>query len=419
LEEAMGYFGLMLPLRYDYQEGVIGKDPSLGPVDLIHIPFTNGYLGEHIIGGIQTEGDDDSSTLDDNYANLMKDWESADPYVAPYSSFERSDLKNHSWMPNETIAAFWASKFAYGRLDLKVDYLDLINDDFGLDTVVSRNSVFPNYFLTGQDIRVEVSAWDFADLDRIEFYANEQKIGSVTQAPYNFTYNFAPGQEGMYALYPVAIASNGSRSVGPRRMVQVYANTRGANTAPTISNIGVVSGLPGETISVPLAIGDAETSADALTVNWQYINRTESIVEDSYYITTTGTAAERDLEITLPDQAGIIWGIVQVSDGDMSANAYVQINVTGDGSETPFFVDKEALLTIGPINTSGAWSRRMSVHVYDFDTDAADLTLTASSSNITNIPQENIILGGAGRFRYLQVKPLGGGSVTLSLSKRS
>ena len=29
-EEAMGFFALMLPLRYDYQEGVAGKDPVLG-----------------------------------------------------------------------------------------------------------------------------------------------------------------------------------------------------------------------------------------------------------------------------------------------------------------------------------------------------------------------------------------------------
>lgn len=416
-EEAMGYFGLIYSMRYDYQEGVAGKDPSLGPVTLTELPYTEGYYGEHIIGGIQTDGEDPGSEVDDNYPNLMMDWEAKDPKIIPYADFDRENEVDHSWIPNPTLGAFWASKFAYGRHDLKTDFIDLLNDDFGGDATTTLYAVFPNYFLTGQDIRVSVSAWDFPNLEKVEFYANEQRVATVDYPPYTHTYNFALGEEGMYALYAVGVASDGQRTVGFRRMVQVYPNTRGANTAPTISNIGMVSGMPGETISVPFLVGDAETSADALSVSWQFMNRTNSIAANTYNVTTTGTTAERNLQITLPETSGILWGIVQVSDGDMSANAYVQINVTGDGSAPPFFVDDEAVVHAGPIYTANAWTRRISAHIYDFDTDVTDLTLTATSNNTVALPNENIRVGGAGRFRYVQIKPVSGGAtVTLELS---
>lgn len=409
LEEAMGFFSLVLPLRYEYEAGVAGKDPKLGPVTLTTIAWTNGYFGEHNLGHVQTD--------DGNYANFMKDWESRDPYFASHDEFERHDKTNHSWIASASLGAFWASKFSHGQFDLLVDFMDIMDDDLGQDVVVKRNSVFPNYFLTGQDIRVEVDPVDFPNTDRVEFYANEHLVGTVHSPPYLHAYNFAPGEEGMYAIYPVAVASDGQRCVGPRRMVQVYANERGTNTAPTITPIGNITGNPGQTLSVPFTVDDAESDPSSLTATWRYVNRTSSIGAGSYAISVTGSGSERFLEITLPPEPGIIWGFVQVSDGHMSANAYVSIHVTGDGSAAPFFVGNEFVTFVGPNQTHNAWSRRISCRIYDYDTDPRDLTLTATSSNTNNIPNHHIHIGGSGQFRYVQVKPVNGAAtITFTLS---
>ena len=187
--------------------------------------------------------------------NFMKDWESADPYYAPYASFERSDKSVHSWLANASVGAFWATKFTHGEHDLQLEYPDLIDDDLGEDVVAKSYSVFPNYFVTGQEIRVRVRSWDIEDIDNVEFYANDQIVATDDLPPYACTYAFASGEEGMYAIYPVAVTSSGQRIVGHRRMVQVYPNSRDGNTAPTVSNIDILSGAPGETLSVPFLVG--------------------------------------------------------------------------------------------------------------------------------------------------------------------
>lgn len=413
VEEAMGYFGLILPLRYDYQEGVAGQDPALGAVTLTEIPASSGYLGEHRLGAVQTT----PNASDKPYTNLLKDWDSRDPYYAPYNSFERSDLQNHSWMPNASIAAFWATKFSLGHHELSVDFIDLLEDDIGRDVASSTSSVFPNYFNTGQDIRIAVDASGFANTARVDFYANDVLMGSDDTAPYEFSYNFSEAQTGMHAIYPVAVTAEGQRCVGPRRMVQVYSSIRGANTAPTITPIGEATGTAGGTLSLPFIIGDAETDPDSLSLNFTYLNRTNSISSGDYNFSFAGSGANRTLEVQLPSTSGELWGIVQVSDGDLSTNAYVTIHVEAASNEAPFFVTNESATNAGPIYTLGNWSRPISVRVYDFDTPLDQLTLTATCNSPTNIPDENIHLGGSGQFRFIQVKPItGGGTITMTLS---
>jgi hypothetical protein len=420
-EEAMGFFGLMLPLRYDYQAGVAGKDPKLGAVNLIPIAREDGYLGEHLFGAIQSKVTlnefNEIDSANSFYPNFLKDWESRDPYVAPFSEFTRLNKdEGHSWMANADVAAFWATKFSQGHHDLHVGFTDLISDAFGASSVFKNNSLFPNYFHTGQTIRVHVDPADFPDTQKVEFYANGTLKGTVENAPYAFTYTFDSTETGMFALYPVAIASNGERCVGPRRMVQVYPETRGANTAPSVSAIGTVTGNPNQTLSIPFTVGDAD--GDALTVVWREVNRA-NITSGSYSATIGGSGTNRTLDLTLPATPGIIWGIVQVSDGDMSTNSYVTIHVKGDGSAAPFFVANEAVGADG--RTAGehllnGWTRRISVRVYDYDTDSRDLTLTATSDNQAAVPDENIRIGGAGEYRYLQVKQLGFANITMTLS---
>lgn len=107
-EETIPYFQWMMELRYDYQAGVAGKDPALGPVNLIPLTPANGWLGEHNFGAAQ-------NNLGDGLPNFAKDWESADPHLAPYALFERdeTDKRFHSWMPDARVAApsvtVWAS----------------------------------------------------------------------------------------------------------------------------------------------------------------------------------------------------------------------------------------------------------------------------------------------------------------------
>jgi predicted acyl esterase/pimeloyl-ACP methyl ester carboxylesterase len=421
IEEAMGFFGLMLPLRYDYQEGVSGKDPKLGPVNLMPINREDGWMGEHNFGAIQTRvvlnEFDEIDPAATHYSNFLMDWESAGPHVAPFAEFERQNKdEGHSWMADGDVAAFWATKFSHGHFDLQVDFLDLISDDLGTSAVVNRNSLFPNAVNTDQAVRVRVRPDGFPEAERVEFFRGATLVGTVTDAPYDFTYTFAPGDEGMHALYPVAVSAAGERRVGPRRMVQVVSNIRGSNTAPTVSPIGFVEGQAGQTLSVPFTLGDVD--GDSLTVVWREVNRA-GVASGSYTATIGGSGANRTLDLTLPPTPGIIWGLVRVYDGDISTYTAVTIHVGGDGTAEPFFVGAEAIGLGGRgvgQNAIGAWSRKFSVRVYDYETDPRDLILTATSSNQTNIPNENIRVGGAGQFRYVQVKPLGFATITLELS---
>lgn len=426
-EETMGFFGLMLPLRYDYQQGVAGKDPKLGPVTLTPIAREDGYLGEHRYGAIQSKitietytdpvlsyGIDADNTY---YPNFFKDWESRDPYYAPFADFTRIHKdEGHSWMANADVAAFWATKFSHGIHDLHVEFTDLISDAFGTEPLTKSNSLFPNIFNTAQSIRVNVDPLDFPNTERVEFYANSTLKGTVENAPFEFTYTFDSDETGIFALYPVAIAANGDRTVGPRRMVQVYPNTRDSNTAPEVQSIGKIEGAPGASLSIPFTVGDVD--GDTLTVVWREVNRTD-VTFGSYTATIGGSGNDRTLDLTLPPTPGIIWGIIQVSDGDISTNAYITIHATGDGSAAPFFVGSEAIgvggLTGGEHIKDG-WSRRVSVRVYDYDTDPRDLTLTVTSSDTNSLPNENIRVGGAGEYRYIQVKYTGYATLNMTLS---
>ena len=110
-EETMGFFGLMLPLRYDYQQGVAGKDPKLGAVTLTPIARENGYLGEHRFGAIQSKVTIETYTdpvvsygiLPDDtyYPNFLKDWESRDPYYAPFADFTRINKNEGPFLDGE------------------------------------------------------------------------------------------------------------------------------------------------------------------------------------------------------------------------------------------------------------------------------------------------------------------------------
>ncbi len=412
LEEAIGYFSLILPLRYTYEEGVMGKDPKLGPVTLNTLVREDGYLGEINMGAVQTPRYDMNS-------NLLKDWESTDPYYAPYATAERSDKLEHNWIPNSKIAAFWATKITNGEHDIDVRYLDTLEDDYGLDTNVNRGSYFPNTFTTDQQVRIEVFASDFPNIREMQFWMDDQLVATDATLPYSHAYNFSEGETGVHFIYPVAIDDNGQRCVGRRRLIQVYSNTYGSNTSPTVSDIDPLLGEPGSTIEIPFTIGDTETDPGSLSVSWLKINNTDNFSSSDYTASFSGSGANRVLSLTLPQASGIFWGMVQVSDGDMSVNEYVQIQIgANDGYAPPFFVEGETLIYTGPVFMGGSWSKRISLHVFDYDTPVEDLTITATSSNQAVLPDENIIVGGVGRFRYIQVKPLSGGycAVTVEVS---
>lgn len=408
IEEAMGFFSLMLPLRYDYQEGVAGKDPSLGSVGLTPIARADGYLGEHNYGDVITT----TNTL----ANLHKDWESRDPYYAPYDEFERNDKEEHSWMASKAVAAFWATKFTHGEHDLIIEYLDTIQDDLGGDAALMSRSYFPNIFTTDQQVRMLVDPTGFTNTVRMEYYLDGDLVATDHYKPYEHSYTFSTNQTGVHFIYPVAVAANGERCVGMRRLIQVYSNVRGANTSPKVSDIDPQTGTPGQTLNMPITVWDDETDASSLSVSWKQINCTDNFSSSDYTASITGTGSNRTLQITLPATNGILWGAVQVSDGDMSVSEYVTIDIVGDGSTPPFFVTGEAATAAGSAFEIGAWSRRISMHVYDYDTPIEDLTLTVIPSTPANLPPENIRVGGTGRFRYFQLKPLGGTSIQVTLS---
>ncbi len=409
VEEAMGYFSLMLPLRYTYQEGVAGHDPKLGAVTLNTIEREDGYLGEINMGAVQTP-------RYDLMTNLLKDWESLDPYTAPYVTAERNDKLEHCWMPDAKTAAFWATKASNGEHDLDIRYLDTLETDYGTETYNNRSGYFPNLFTTDQQVRIEIAASDFPDIREVQFWMDDQLVATDTTPPYGHAYTFTEQQIGVHFIYPVAIAENGRRCVGRRRVLQVYSNTYDGNTSPLVSDIEHFTGRPGETVEIPFTVDDAETDPASLSATWRHVDCTDDFASTDYTAAITGSGADRVLSMTLPETPGIIWGIVQVSDGDMSVNEYVQIRVAAnDGYSPPFFVEGERLTSAGTVFMEDSWSKRISLHIFDYDTPVEDLTVTATTNVPSMLPEENIIVGGVGRFRYIQVKPLAAGYATVTV----
>lgn len=181
------------------------------------------------------------------------------------------------------------------------------------------------------------------------------------------------------------------------------------NDNPTITAVAdVTTNIDTQVGPLGFTINDQETAAGSLTVGAASSN--QAVVADSG-IQLGGSAGARTVTVTpVAGATGTSTITLTVTDANnaMATETFVvTVNaapVISDVADVT--IDEDAVA--GPFN----------VNVSDDITAAGSLTLTASSSNTTLVPNANIQLGGSGAVRTVTVTPVGNasGSATITLT---
>jgi hypothetical protein len=198
------------------------------------------------------------------------------------------------------------------------------------------------------------------------------------------------------------------------RDVVLTAITGAANTNPTISTIPDQNGSVSTAIGpIGFTVGDAETPAASLTVTATSDNTALVPVAN---IVFGGTGADRNVTITpVAGVSGSATITITVTDGGgLTAAEPFVVTITGGGTNTPPSISDVANQTIGVGATLGP----IGFVVSDAETPASALTVSATSSNGTLVPNGNITLGGLGPNRTVSLTPAAGqtGTATITLT---
>jgi hypothetical protein len=185
------------------------------------------------------------------------------------------------------------------------------------------------------------------------------------------------------------------------------------NDSPTISDIvNQTINEDGNTGSLSFTIGDAETATSALTVVASSTN-TALVPNNSANLSLGGAGASRTLAVTpAANQSGTATITVTVSDGTLTASDTFTLTVNAV-NDSPTITD----IVNQMINEDGN-TGILSFTVGDVETAAGSLTVTASSSNTTLVPNNsaNLSLGGSGASRTLAVTPVANQSGTATIT---
>ena len=193
------------------------------------------------------------------------------------------------------------------------------------------------------------------------------------------------------------------------RAVALRVYYTGGNTAPTIA--GLVDTTTAEdtpTSALAFTVGDAETAAGSLTVTATSSNTT--LIPNANLV-LGGSGANRTLTATpAANQSGTSTITVTVSDGVASTSATFVLTVTAV-NDAPTIAGLADTTTAEDTPTSA-----LAFTVGDAETAAGSLTVTATSSNTTLIPNANLVLGGSGANRTLTATPAANQSGTSTIT---
>lgn len=194
-------------------------------------------------------------------------------------------------------------------------------------------------------------------------------------------------------------------------------------SGPTITDIPdqtIAEG--GTTGALSFTVGDSQTSAGSLTVTASSGN--PSLVPNGN-IVLTGNTASRTISVTpAANQFGTAVITVKVGDGTLmsdgnplTASDSFLVTVTPVNS-TPTITHVFASPTINEDSSTGALA--FTVGDAAFETPAGLLNVSASSGNTSLVPNANILLGGSGASRTINVFPApdqtGTALITLTVS---
>jgi uncharacterized repeat protein (TIGR01451 family) len=236
-------------------------------------------------------------------------------------------------------------------------------------------------------------------------YASPNSTGSLT-------FKIGSNRTGA-AVVTVTVRDNGTPNMSFSQTFTIYSRAS-ANTPPTISAIATQTVSENVTAGpIAFTIGDATTAANLLAVS--AVSSNLALVPANGF-SFGGSGANRTVTITpAPNQFGtnlITVGVLDDAFGYNRTNFLLIINPVN------------SLPTLAPIanvaineNTSTA---PIPLVVSDVETRAASLTVTATSSDQTLVPNANIILGGDGTNRVLVITPAANrsGSALITVAAR-
>ncbi len=190
---------------------------------------------------------------------------------------------------------------------------------------------------------------------------------------------------------------------GSTNFVSNYPPTITAIDDQTINEDGATGGLS-------FTIGDVETPLGSLTVTGTSSNTT---LVPNANIVITGSGANRSVVVTpTANRFGTATISIKVGDGDAETveTFLLTVNSVND-LPTITAIDNIAIPEDGATGT-------IAFTVGDVETAVGSLTVTGSSSNTSLVPNENIVFGGSGANRTVQVTPAANqnGSATITIT---
>jgi len=192
---------------------------------------------------------------------------------------------------------------------------------------------------------------------------------------------------------------------------KVYTLTVAANTNPTISSISNQSIAYNTAPSTQnISVNDAETAAMNLILTGTSSNQT---LLTNANIQFGGSGSSRLITLTpTSNQSGSSTITVTVSDGNLTANTAFTLTVAS-GNTAPTIT--------GLTNQTVSYNSQpavVSFTIDDIESNENTLAVTASSSNTTLVPSNQIVVGGSGSNRTLTVTPVSNqtGNATITVN---
>jgi hypothetical protein len=211
------------------------------------------------------------------------------------------------------------------------------------------------------------------------------------------------------AVIAVTVTDNGGAAI--MRTFTVFVKASG-NSPPTLSAIANQTIQEDTTAGpIPFTVGDAATAASQLTLSGSSSNQ---VLVPNGNIVFGGSGNNRTVTVTPAlHQSGSSIITIAVADtafGVNSTNFVLTVNPVNDLPVISTITNRAVVedSSTGPISFT----------VSDAETPAANLTVTASSSNPTLVPSGGLVVGGYGTNRVLVVTPApqqsGSANITVS-----
>ncbi|HYT58842.1 MAG TPA: tandem-95 repeat protein [Haliangiales bacterium] len=196
---------------------------------------------------------------------------------------------------------------------------------------------------------------------------------------------------------------------------QANASTSFVLTVSAVNDAPTISSLANQTINagantgaIAFTVGDADTALSSLTLSGSSSNPT---LVPNANIVFGGSGANRTVTVTpAAGQSGTATITVTVNDGLLSTSTSFVLTVLA--VNTAPTISSIANRTINEDTSTGT----ISFTVGDAETAAGSLTLSKSSSNLTLVPNANIVFGGSGATRTVTVTPAANQSGTATIT---